>query len=137
MLTPPESPPEPPATYRVSPKERTAWAAFCRFWAAYPEGRKVAKKAAWKAWRKVGFEDRERAIQCIGEGKQYAGFETRYVPYPATYLNQERWEDYWQCRPEVETPIGNREREPTDDEKRHINRAWKLRNRQPPYPEVE
>lgn len=71
--------------------------AFDDFWKLYP--RKVAKQNAFKAWRKIGAEDSQALIDSImanvrqrinGEWK---GKDVQYIPYPATYLNQRRWED--------------------------------------------
>lgn len=67
--------------------------AFAAFWSAYP--RKEGKLAAEKAWlaaiRKVPVADLQKAVE------DYA-FENRvrarkYLPHPATWLNQGRWLD--------------------------------------------
>lgn len=71
--------------------------AFEDFWNLYP--RKVAKQNAVKAWRKIGADDSQAIIDSImanvrerinGEWK---GKDVQYIPHPATYLNQRRWED--------------------------------------------
>ena len=70
---------------------------FTEFWNAYP--RKVAKQNALKAWGKTGADDSQSLTDTIladvkrrvdGEWK---GKEVQYIPHPATYLNQRRWED--------------------------------------------
>lgn len=70
---------------------------FTEFWNAYP--RKVAKQNAAKAWSKTGADDSQSLTATIladvkrrvdGEWK---GKEVQYIPHPATYLNQRRWED--------------------------------------------
>lgn len=70
---------------------------FTEFWNAYP--RKVAKQNALKAWLKTGADDSQSLTDTIladvtrrvdGEWK---GKEVQYIPHPATYLNQRRWED--------------------------------------------
>lgn len=72
-------------------------AGFAEFWAVYP--RKVAKQNAVKAWNKAGAaESKELADTIIADVKRRAGGEwlggdVRFVPHPATYLNQHRWED--------------------------------------------
>lgn len=67
---------------------------FAAFWAAYP--RKVGKDAAWRAWQK------RRPNQELAEGilralEAQAGYLARengkYIPNPATWLNQGRWQD--------------------------------------------
>lgn len=70
---------------------------FISFWTAYP--RKVAKQTALKAWCKAGVDDSKALIETIladirrrldGEWKDK---ELQYIPHPATYINQRRWED--------------------------------------------
>ena len=66
---------------------------FDDFWAAYP--RRKGKGAARKAW--------EKAVNLATPEKIMAGLEAnmvdlkanqpQYQPHPATWLNQERWED--------------------------------------------
>ena len=63
---------------------------FDAFWAAYP--RKVGKDAARKAWAKA----RKRAtVQDIAEAlrRQRWPEDRKFVPHPATWLNQGRWQD--------------------------------------------
>ena len=64
---------------------------FQTFWEHYP--RKVGKKAAIKAFEKVA--DEAEAI--IDGAKRYAQDpnlpETQFIPHPATWLNEGRWED--------------------------------------------
>ena len=68
---------------------------FDRFWAVYP--RRVSKVSALRAWTKL--KPDEELIEVImtdiehrkeGEWKNQ---DVRYIPHPATYLNQRRWED--------------------------------------------
>lgn len=66
---------------------------FLGFWSSYP--RKVGKGAAWKAWQQLQ-PDINRVISTLAW--QTKSFEWRkdngaFVPHPATYLNQRRWED--------------------------------------------
>lgn len=67
---------------------------FDEFWANYPT--KVAKPAALKAWKKLkpsqALQDtiiRDVAIRMANDRRWIDGF----IPNPATYLNQHRWED--------------------------------------------
>jgi len=67
---------------------------FDEFWAAYP--RKVAKGAARKAWDKAVKKADVAAILAALEKQKTLGVfnvEPCYIPYPTTWLNQERWED--------------------------------------------
>jgi predicted phage replisome organizer len=66
---------------------------FDVFWKAYPK--KVGKGAAKKAFKKVkvpvetlvsAIKRQERSEQWMKDGGQF-------IPYPSTWLNQERWED--------------------------------------------
>lgn len=68
---------------------------FDDFWAAYPKP--VAKQAAGKAWAKLKPDEalRESILLDIRRRKdgEWKDIEARYIPHPATYLNQRRWED--------------------------------------------
>ena len=69
---------------------------FDTFWKAYPK--KVAKGDARKAW---GQTERIRpdiatlldAIQAQMASDQWRKNEGQFIPYPATWLRQERWDD--------------------------------------------
>jgi hypothetical protein len=89
VITPPIVPP-------FGGDSRVSRNGFDAFWDAYP--RKVGKLAAQKAWKKLKTPasilpkileaiDRQRASpQWTKEGGQF-------IPHPATWLNQGRWED--------------------------------------------
>lgn len=70
---------------------------FVEFWMEYP--RKVSKQTALKAWRKLGVDDSEALTDTIIADVQrrvtgeWKGKDMQYIPHPATYLNQRRWED--------------------------------------------
>ena len=69
---------------------------FERFWKAYPN--KVGKKAAVKAFEKIKVSDEllETMISALERAKQSARWQRddgQYIPNPATWLNQGRWED--------------------------------------------
>ncbi len=81
---------------------------FDRFWVVYP--RKVGKKDAVKAWSKLK-PDEALTIQII-EGVERWKLSTQwtkdggqYIPYPATFLNGERWKD--ECDVTVTKPRKN------------------------------
>lgn len=69
---------------------------FSIFWGVYP--RKVAKPMALRAWLKIkpSIELTERILQGVRNhqaGKQWQEDGGRFIPHPATFLNQQRWED--------------------------------------------
>jgi hypothetical protein len=77
-----------------APADRDA--AFERFWQAYP--RKTAKTAARKAWAKLypvnGLLDTiMAAVAAQSNSRQWLTDGGRFIPHPATWLNNARWED--------------------------------------------
>lgn len=66
---------------------------FSQFWKSYPK--KVGKGAAEKAWQKhkpnlaVVLE----AIEAHKKTDQWSKDNGQFIPHPATWLNQKRWED--------------------------------------------
>ncbi len=68
--------------------------AFAEFWLAYP--RRVAKPAALKAWAKLKEGDYATlmaALEIAKRSPQWTDGGGRYIPHPATWLNDERWKD--------------------------------------------
>jgi phage repressor protein C with HTH and peptisase S24 domain len=65
------------------------------FWAAYP--RKVGKVAALKAWDRAknrpSTADILAAIEAQKSSEQWMKDGGQYIPNPATWLNQGRWDD--------------------------------------------
>ena len=67
---------------------------FAVFYGLYP--RKMARKDAEKAWKKL---TPDQQLECIEAMPNYLKYwkikETAkdFIPYPATFLNQERWTD--------------------------------------------
>ncbi len=69
---------------------------FDSFWAEYPK--KVGKDDARKAWkkRKVGKDLAEQMIAAVKvqrASQQWAKDGGQYIPNPATWINQGRWQD--------------------------------------------
>lgn len=69
---------------------------FDEFWSTYPK--KVGKKAAQNAWKKAkpDAELFKRIIQAVEAAKvsdQWTRGNGQYIPHPATWLNQGRWDD--------------------------------------------
>lgn len=83
-----ETPPIPPQGESVD--------LFAEFWRAYPK--KTAKPTALKAFEKIapGRELANKILLSLEQQKQSAQWARdagQYIPYPATWLNQRRWED--------------------------------------------
>ena len=66
---------------------------FLWFWSEYPS--KKAKLEALRAWRKTADirPDTEQLIAAIAAQKNSDQWMRGYVPNPATWLNQGRWDD--------------------------------------------
>lgn len=69
---------------------------FGRFWQAYPK--RKGKEAARKAFLRLGvtgelLEGMLAAVEREKQSRQWQEESGRYIPYPATWLNQRRWED--------------------------------------------
>ena len=69
---------------------------FDEFWASYP--RKTGKGAAKKSFLKIApskelFEKMMSALEAAKRCEQWSRDHGQYIPHPATWLNQERWDD--------------------------------------------
>lgn len=69
---------------------------FDQFWAIYPK--KVAKADARKAWQQTKsvrppLSDLIIAVQSACKTEQWMRGGGQFIPYPATWLRGERWED--------------------------------------------
>jgi len=66
---------------------------FNEFWNEYP--RKIAKVDAQRAWVKIHpqLEDVLNGVRAWKNTDQWTREGGRYIPHPATFLNQRRWED--------------------------------------------
>ena len=76
-------------------------AGFDQFWTSYPK--KVGKEAAKKAFDRVNVpvETLLAAIERQKCSDQWSRDNGRYIPNPATWLNQGRWEDELEQREEA------------------------------------
>ena len=91
---------------------------FTMFWQAYPK--KVAKGDARKAWSQMSrmmppIESILTAISAARETDQWRRDGGAYIPYPATWLRQERWDDVFEV--EIDNPIVKTDAWWTTDEK--------------------
>ena len=103
--TPPSSPSSPDATTSPDPspdpekelkpaRARVVYGQeFLSFWAAYPK--KIGKDAAWKGWKKTKppIEEVLFAISAQIETPAWKKDGGQFIPNPATWLNQGRWQD--------------------------------------------
>lgn len=103
-----ESDPDPESDPKKDNKDKKAKYSkeFLSFWDAYP--RKVGKRAANKAWqRAIKLVSNDCAInEAVEAQKKSAAWlkdNGQYIPYPATWLNQGRWED--ETEPDLAKPI--------------------------------
>ena len=81
---------------------------FSEFWNEYPK--KVGKGAAEKAFKQIAptvelFQAIQAAIKAQRNSEQWAKDNGRYIPNPATWLNQRRWEDDLPTAPNSTTQV--------------------------------
>jgi hypothetical protein len=72
---------------------------FNEFWTRYPK--KIGKGAAQAAWQKANPQNGlvETILEQVEKAKQTAQWSQengKFIPHPATWLNQKRWEDDYQ-----------------------------------------
>lgn len=90
-----------PKSKMVGKVQLKSWNEFDIFWEAYP--RKEAKAVAQKSWNKLmPLDDAEAnaliekiitALEAHKRTDQWTKDDGKFIPYPATWLNQRRWED--------------------------------------------
>lgn len=87
----------PPAKVKLSKEKlREVNEMFDRVWEVYPK--KVGKKDAFRAFEKLNPTEQITqnvisAIESAKETPQWTDNDGRYIPYPATFLNRESFED--------------------------------------------
>lgn len=74
------------------PESAPAATGFDAFWKVYPK--KVSKKAAARAYDRALRRHSHDRIMTGVEHLIASGKEWDFIPYPATWLNGERWADY-------------------------------------------
>ena len=70
------------------------YTSFEKFWEVYPH--KVGKKPARITWGKINPDDGllEKILSAVEKQKQTKQWQQKqFIPYPSTWLNQERWKD--------------------------------------------
>jgi predicted phage replisome organizer len=76
------------------PTTEAVFDSFSQFWLSYPK--KIAKESARKAWKKINLELFDTIMNALVQHKKSAQWlkdDGQYIPMPATWLNQKRWED--------------------------------------------
>lgn len=81
---------------------------FVSFWKAYP--RKVGKGAAWKAWNKIRPSQHMantivHSVRAHTYTEEWRKDDGRFIPNPATYLNQARYDDEVSSRENLARPV--------------------------------
>jgi hypothetical protein len=67
---------------------------FNEFYALYP--RKQGRRAAEKSWQRLSSQEQQDALEALPNHIEYWKLkqtEKDFIPHPATWLNQGRWED--------------------------------------------
>jgi hypothetical protein len=100
----PSSDPEPPHP-EVAALPGDPLSAFARFWGAYPN--KVGRREAWRVWRQLQPDDplidtMLAAITRQRTSRRWRAEAGRYIPNPATWLEQHRWDDELQPAAEAD-----------------------------------
>jgi len=79
-----------PKPIREPIKRNNIYSSFEQFWLGYP--RKVGKGAAEKAWIKA-IQETEASVIIASLGSHKFSEDVNFIPHPATWLSQRRWED--------------------------------------------
>lgn len=85
---------------KTTEDSRAAEDRFNAFWSSYP--RKTAKQRALAVWKRKKcwngeFDAIIAGLTAHKESDQWQRDEGRYIPHPATFLEQERWRDEIDC----------------------------------------
>ena len=75
---------------------------FDLFWSTYPK--KVGKKNCQKIWKRLKVDEKEKIIKALPAHvncDKWQDDNGRFIPNPATWLNQGRWDDEINEQPKV------------------------------------
>lgn len=91
-----KEPPIPPTEEKGEPSRPNYSPSFLGFWMAYPV--KVGKGKAWQSWKRLApnapmVEQIMAALEVHKKSSKWGEENGRFIPHPATWLNQRRWED--------------------------------------------
>ena len=81
---------------------------FLTFWNAYP--RKEAKPKALQSWLKADRPEMDKILATLNrqkQSRQWTKDDGEFIPLPATYINQERWNDEKDVTNEVDMEFIN------------------------------
>lgn len=97
------------AAKKTAEDNRAAEDRFNAFWSAYP--RKTAKQRALAVWKRKKcwngeFDAILAGLTAHKESDQWQRDDGRYIPHPATFLEQERWRDEIACPVQQGQKIG-------------------------------
>ena len=100
---------------------------FESFWAIYPK--KKSKQAALTAWKKLKPDEvfKQKIIAAVQKQKQWPEWQKdngQYIPYPATWLNQRRWEDEGITTAQPDPPKKREYREIRDENGEVVEVVW-------------
>lgn len=74
----------------IEPPKEPSWRSrFDEFWFNYPK--KVGKPKAEQSFKNLTVKDQKALLGALG-GYQFST-DKQYIPFPATFINQRRWED--------------------------------------------
>ena len=94
---------------------------FNKFWSSYP--RKVAKIVAERRWKNLSKKDIDAIFKVYQEHLlRWRYKDLQYVPHPATWLNQRRWEDELEPLPDKNLSVYK------DIEKKTIDLKNRMKN---------
>lgn len=91
--------------------------AFEQFWAVYPKkvGKRAAQKAFQNAQNRPRIDDLLKAIERAMKSEQWRKDGGQFIPNPATWLNQGRWDDepvqIMQIQPKAQVKVVHVERQ--------------------------
>lgn len=116
--SPSATPPKKRATKPTTPSDPERNPEFMTWYATYP--RAAARPDAYRAWSKavakISADELLAKTTAFAEAHRRCGTEERFIPHPATWLNQERWNDRLP-EPRAAPTNGHHQpyRNPTDD----------------------
>lgn len=95
-------------TDKLNNTELETTKSFEQFWDVYP--RRIAKTKAEQSWNKIKMTPELlqkilTSVHTYRQTEQWMKDEGAYIPHPATWLNQERWDDEISPTPQVKPVV--------------------------------
>jgi hypothetical protein len=99
-----------PSSIPKTPTVELHSTAFGRFWESWPKGgRKFAKAQCWRIWKRAGLDVKVEQVMAALEldkcSTQWLRDDGEFVPMPATWLRQARYDRDIAVRPAIEARI--------------------------------